>query len=108
MSDLCRGGTQLNQSAVRKMIGKQVYAVHKRGGKITGKLVKVSGNTLYLQPLSKSSKKVRTNAIIPLALFDLLAIGTSPYAYGAAPFYGGYPGAYGAAPFYGGYPGVFW
>jgi hypothetical protein len=103
MSDLCRGGTQLNQSAVRKMIGKQVYAVHKRGGKITGKLVKVSGNTLYLQPLNKSSKKVRTSAIIPLALFDLLAIGTSPFAFGGSPFFGGFPGGFGRPPFFGGF-----
>ncbi len=91
----------MNKSAIRKMVGKQVYAVHKKGGAISGKLVKVSGNRIYLQPLAKPGKKVRTNAIIPLALFDLLAIGTSPYAYGGYPY--GYGGGYGY-----GYPGLFW
>ncbi|MNN63504.1 hypothetical protein D3C81_1788880 [compost metagenome] len=51
---------------------------------------------------------MKTKAIIPLVLFDLLAIGTAPYGYG----YGGY-GGYGGGYPYGngyGYPpyGGFW
>ena len=87
----------MNKSAVSKLVGKKIFAVHKKGGTVVGKLVKVSGTTLYIQPISSNGKKVKTNAVIPLVLFDLLAIGTSPYGYGGYP-YGGY-GGYG----YGGY-----
>ncbi len=105
----------MNKSVIRKMVGKQVYAVHKRGGKISGKLVRISGNRIYLQPTIKSGKKVRTSAIIPLALFDLLAIGTSPYTYGGYPYGGGYGYPYGGGygggygyPYGGVYPGAYW
>jgi hypothetical protein len=77
----------------RKLIGKQIYCLKKDGTVASGKLVKVSGGRLHLA-LSKG-KTVRTKAIIPLVLFDLLAIGTSPYAYGGYPGYG-YGGGYGA------------
>ena len=94
----------MNKAAVRKLVGKQIVAVHKRGGTITGKLVKISGHTLYIEPNRNSKgKKVTTKAIIPLVLFDLLAIGSSPYGYGYP--YGGYP--YGGYP-YGGYPKYYW
>lgn len=61
---------------------------------MTGKLIRISGNRLILQRIS--GKKVQTKALIPLVLFDLLAIGTAPYGYG-----GGY--GYGGAPYGGGY-----
>jgi len=88
----------------RKLVGQPIYAVRKDGGIVTGKLVRVSGNRLYVRPEVKG-KPVRTKAILPLVLFDLLAIGTAPYAYGYG--YGGY-GGYGY-PYVGyGYPGFFW
>lgn len=65
---------------------------------MTGKLLRISGNRLILQRVS--GKKVQTKALIPLVLFDLLAIGTAPYAGGYGPGYGGSP--YGGNP-YGGY-----
>lgn len=68
---------------------------------MSGKLIRISGNRLVLE--QPKGKKVKTKAIIPLVLFDLLAIGTAPYAYGGYPYgvYGGYG--------YGGYPyGYFW
>jgi len=81
---------------VRKLIGKTVYALKKDGTTVSGKLVRISGNQLILAP--KKGKQVRTSALIPLVLFDLLAVGTAPYAYGG---YGGY--GYGGYPGYGGY-----
>ncbi|GAC41501.1 hypothetical protein [Paenibacillus popilliae] len=93
-----RGVTKVQAS---KLIGKRIYALHKNGSVVSGKLIRISGNRLVLE--RPKSKKVKTKAIIPLVLFDLLAIGTAPYAYGGYP-YGGY-GGYG----YGGYPnGYFW
>lgn len=71
-----------------KWIGKSITAYKKDGGIVTGKLVKISGNRLIVRP--ESGKKVRTKAIIPLVLFDLLAIGSAPYAYGGY----GYPYGY--------------
>lgn len=85
----------IRAAEIRKLIGKQVYCLKKDGTMASGKLVKVSGGRIHLaQPKGKS---VRTKAVIPLVLFDLLAIGTSPYGYGYGyPGYGGYGyGGYG-------------
>jgi hypothetical protein len=101
---------KIQKKQAKKWIGKKIYAVRKDGVVVEGKLVKISGQKLLIQ--KPKGKKVHTKAIIPLVLYDLLAIGTSPYAYGgygygaygAAPYgYGGY-GAYGAAPYGYGYP----
>ncbi|WP_150272987.1 hypothetical protein [Paenibacillus tepidiphilus] len=83
--------TPVTKKQVLKLVGKQIVAVKKDGSKVTGKLVRVSGNRLVLQRVS--GKKVQTKALIPLVLFDLLAVGTAPYAYGP---YG--PGGYGPGP----------
>lgn len=93
-----RGVTKAQAS---KLVGKRIYALHKNGSVMSGKLIRISGNRLVLE--QAKGKKVRTKAIIPLVLFDLLAIGTAPFAFGGFP-YGGY-GGYG----FGGYPyGRFW
>ncbi|MCZ8523141.1 MULTISPECIES: eL33 family ribosomal protein [Paenibacillus] len=88
-----------------KLIGKEIVAVRKDGSVVRGKLVRVSGTQLFVSPRKGKGKQVKTSAIIPLVLFDLLAIGTAPYAYGGGGYggFGGYPGGYG----YGGYPGGF-
>ncbi|MDO3680246.1 hypothetical protein [Paenibacillus ehimensis] len=83
---------------VAKLVGKQIYAVKKDGTVVEGKLVRINGSQLLISP--RKGKQVRTSAILPLVLFDLLAIGTAPYAYGG---YGYGPYGY---PFYGG--GFFW
>lgn len=84
---------QVTRTAAMKLIGKNIVAVKKDGTRVTGKLLKVSGNKLVLKHLGE--KKVRTKAILPLVLFDLLAIATLPYAYGQGPGFG--PG-YGPGP----------
>ncbi|UUZ90777.1 hypothetical protein LJK87_33655 [Paenibacillus sp. P25] len=88
---------QVRKEDVMKLVGKQIYALRKDGTVVEGKLVRISGNRLVVKP---QGKQVKTSAILPLVLFDLLAIGT-------APFYGGFGyGGYG----YGGYPygGFYW
>ncbi|OZB96315.1 hypothetical protein [Paenibacillus sp. XY044] len=102
----------------QKFIGKHIVAAKKDGSLVTGKLLRISGNRLILQ--RDKGKKVHTKAIIPLVLFDLLAIGTAPFAYGS---YGGFGGGVpyngygpgfgpgtGPAGYPGGYPygGGFW
>lgn len=84
---------QVTRAEAMKLIGKNIVAVKKDGTRVTGKLLKVSGNKLVLKRLG--GKKVRTKAILPLVLFDLLAIATLPYAYGQGPGFG--PG-YGPGP----------
>ncbi|MGP0586362.1 hypothetical protein [Paenibacillus timonensis] len=92
-------GRTVTRKEAEKWLGKQVAAYKKDGTVVTGKLVKISGNRLIVR--QAPGKKVRTKAIIPLVLFDLLAIGTAPYAFGGVP-YGGVP--YGGVPYGGGYP----
>lgn len=84
----------ITKKQVMKLVGKSIVAVKKDGTKVTGKLLRISGNKLILQ--RNSGKKVQTKALIPLVLFDLLAVGTAPYA-------GGYGGGYGGVPYGGGY-----
>jgi len=77
--------SQVTRAQAQKLIGKNVYAVRKDGSVVSGKLVRISGNKLMLE--APKGKTVRTKAIIPLVLFDLLAIGTYPY--------GGFGGGFG-------------
>jgi hypothetical protein len=101
---------RVSKEQARKLIGKKVYAVRKDGSIATGKLVKIHENKLYLRPIgSDKGKTVQTKAVLPLVLFDLLAIGTLPYAYGGYPGYGFYGPGFGYGPgAYGGYGGWFW
>ncbi len=99
----------LCKEQIKSLIGKKVYVTKKDGTTVTGKLRQVKGDTLTLTPLR--SNKVQTKAILPLVLFDLLAIGTAPYAYGPYGAYGAYPKAglpYSTVPILP-YPGIgFW
>lgn len=87
---------RVTKKQVIKLVGKNIIAVKKDGTSVSGRLVHVSGNRLIVEP--RKGKKVQTKALIPLVLFDLLAIGTAPYVYG----YPGYP-AYPAKPYGAGY-----
>ncbi|MFC5451639.1 hypothetical protein [Paenibacillus aestuarii] len=93
--------SQIRIEDVRKMVGKQIMALKRDGTSVSGKLVRISGNTLIVSP--QKGKKVQVKAIIPLVLFDLLAIGTEPFAFGG---FGGFPfdGGFGG---FGG-PGFWW
>lgn len=88
---------RVSREQARKLVGKTIYAVRKDGSIVTGKLVRAHQNKLYLQPgggdKGKTVKTVKTKAILPLVLFDLLAIGTLPYAFGGG--YGGFGGGIG-------------
>ncbi|WP_308635901.1 hypothetical protein [Paenibacillus silvisoli] len=95
---------RVTKEQVQKMVGKNVYAVRKDGSVVTGKLVRAHNNQLQIMPMS-NGKDAQTRAIIPLVLFDLLAIGLFAGGFGFGGFgfgggFGGYPGG-----FPGGYPG---
>ncbi|THF73162.1 50S ribosomal protein L33 [Cohnella fermenti] len=92
---------QVTREQVVRLVGKTVYAKRKDGSVVSGKLVRISGNKLILE--ASGGKKARTKAIIPLVLFDLLAIGTTPYGWGGGGFggFGGYGG-------FGGWGGGWW
>jgi nitrate reductase NapE component len=89
----------VTKKQANKLIGQQVYALKKDGSVASGKLLSIQGTRVILE--QKKGKHVRTKAILPLALFDLLAIGTSPFVggFGYSPY--GYGYGYG-------YPGFFW
>lgn len=70
----------IEKEALKNLIGKHIYAVKKDGTVITGKLMSIKGNELIIAP--QTGKEVKVSAFIPLVLFDLLAIGTAPFAFG--------------------------
>lgn len=68
-----------DQGQARKHLNKRVKVKTKTGAVLYGKIVKVSGNKLYLQVSSVHNRGSKAHAvfapfIIPLVLFDLLAI----------------------------------
>ncbi|CAG7647825.1 hypothetical protein PAESOLCIP111_05469 [Paenibacillus solanacearum] len=94
--------SKVSKQNVQTLIGKSIYAVKKDGTVVQGKLIRISGNKLLVAP--PKGKRAKTSAILPLVLFDLLAVGTAPYAYGGYGGYGGF-GGYGYGGYgYGGYP----
>jgi hypothetical protein len=91
----------VTKEQARKLVGKKIYAMKKDGSIVSGKLVAIRGNRLVLE--QPRGKKAQVKGILPLVLFDLLAIGASPYEFG--PFYGG---GFGYDPFFSPYGGFFW
>lgn len=93
---------KVRKQDVQKLVGKQIYALKKDGTVVQGKLLRISGSKLFVAP--QKGKQVRTSAVLPLVLFDLLAIGTSPFAFGGFPFggFGGFGGGFGGfgSPFF--------
>ncbi|MFC4601689.1 hypothetical protein [Cohnella hongkongensis] len=85
----------VTRSQAQKLVGKQVYAVRRDGSIATGKLIRVAGNQLFLQ--QPRGRKARTSAILPLVLFDVLALGTVAGGFG----WGGFGG-------FGGFGGGWW
>jgi hypothetical protein len=80
--------SRITRSQAQKMVGKQIYAVRKDSSVVSGKLVRIQGNQLILE--QPKGKKVQTKAIVPLVLFDLLAIGTFDGGYGYGYGFDGY------------------
>jgi hypothetical protein len=69
--------SRVTRAQAQKLVGQRIYAVRKDGAVVSGKLVRLHGNKLVME--QPKNKKVQTKAIIPLVLFDLLAIGTLPF-----------------------------
>jgi len=94
----------VTKEQARKLVGKKIYALKKDGSMVSGKLVAIRGNRLVLE--QPRGKNVRVKGLLPLVLFDLLAIGSSPYEFGGF-------GPWGGGPFFGPGPwgwggGGFW
>ena len=69
----------VSRSQVRALIGKEIHAVRRDGTVVRGRLIRLRGDELIVEP---TDGKARTQLFIPLVLFDLLAIGTSPFGFG--------------------------
>lgn len=100
----------LSKAYVKKLVGKNIVALKKDGTQVSGKLLSIKGNQLMLRP--KKSNKATTKGILPLVLFDLLAIGQAGAygypGYGYSPYGAPYGYGYGyGRPFGYGYPGGF-
>lgn len=68
--------SNVSRAQARGMIGQRIYAMRKDGSVISGKLIGIKGDELIME---ESQGKAHTKAFIPLVLFDLLAIGTTPF-----------------------------
>lgn len=102
----------ITREAAVRLVGKHIYAVRKDGSMVTGKLLKLVDNKIIVEQTSQPGQKTR-GLIIPLVLFDLLAIGlvsAQPYGFGGygggccPPYGGGGCGPYGCNPY--GYRGI--
>jgi hypothetical protein len=71
--------SHVTHAQAEELLGHKVYALRKDGTVVSGRLVRVNGNELSIEAWDG---KARTKAILPLVLFDLLAIGTSPFGFG--------------------------
>jgi hypothetical protein len=71
--------SHVSRLQAKQLVGKHVYAVRRDGSVVQGKLDRLIGNELILEP---TDGKARTKAILPLALFDLLALSTVPFGFG--------------------------
>ncbi|WP_127530649.1 hypothetical protein [Paenibacillus kobensis] len=117
----------VSEHEVRKLIGRTIYATRRDGSVVVGRLMRVEDNKLYVETVGNSGG-IQTRAILPLILFDLLAIGLfagggfggggkccppyggggygyggGGYGYGGGPGYGPYGGGGGYGPYGAGY-----
>jgi hypothetical protein len=83
----------IGKEEAKKWIGQNIDAVKKDGSVFTGKLIGIKGSKLIFA--AEKGKAVQTKAIIPLVLFDLLAIGTAGSFGGFGGGFGGFPGGFG-------------
>ncbi|WP_309121017.1 hypothetical protein [Paenibacillus sp.] len=103
-------------SKAKSLVGGPIVVKMKDGKTVSGTLVRIAGQRLYVAPScaaggKRKSAPVRTKALLPLLLFDVAAIGAGvPYGYGGygpGP-YGGPFGPYGPYGPYGGPQGGLW
>jgi len=84
----------ISKEQVRALVGKEVYVMRKDGTVASGKLEKFANDRLYIRPVESGQKAGTRAFILPLVLFDLLAIGTIPFFAG-----GGFGGGFGPGPY---------
>ena len=77
----------VTRAQVRQLVGHEIIALRQNGSVVHGRLTGLKGDKLMLAPIDG---KAYTQAILPLALFDILAISTSPFA-----GFGGFDGGFG-------------
>jgi len=80
-------------ATAKALVGRPVVARLKNGSEVSGTLVRVSGDRLYVAPRPAAGKRkaARTKALLPLLLYDVALIGAGvPYAYGPYGPYGPY------------------
>ncbi|NOU96333.1 50S ribosomal protein L33 [Paenibacillus sp. LMG 31456] len=75
---------------VKSLVGKHVYVMTRQGQVVDGILQKFDNGRIYLhlnkKPVSTSAFTPFFNPFTSLALFDLLAISTTPFFFGS-PFF---------------------
>ncbi|RAP77254.1 50S ribosomal protein L33 [Paenibacillus montanisoli] len=82
----------VSQKQISKYYGKKIYAVKKDGSIVTGTVTQIQGNRVILtQVTQEKGKTVKSKFLIPLLLFDLLAIGLFS-GFGGFGGFGGFDG----------------
>lgn len=81
----------VSKKQISKYYGKKIYAVKKDGTIVTGTVTQIRGNRVILtQYRQGKGKTVKAKFLIPLLLFDLLAIGLFAGFGGVGGFGGGF------------------
>ncbi|AZN41423.1 50S ribosomal protein L33 [Paenibacillus albus] len=84
----------VSNKQISKYYGKKIYALKKDGTVVTGILTQVQGNRVILTQFRQvEGKTVKAKFLIPLLLFDLLAIGLFA-GFGGFGGFGGFDGGF--------------
>ncbi|WP_308634041.1 hypothetical protein [Paenibacillus silvisoli] len=81
----------VSKKQLSKYYGKKIYVVKKDGSVVTGTLTQVQGNRVVLTQFTQENGKAKAKFLIPLLLFDLLAIGLFA-GFGGFGAFGGFDG----------------
>lgn len=79
---------RITRAQAGQFIGREIYVLKRNGSAVHGKLTGLQGDKLMMAPIRG---KAQIRAFLPLALFDVLAIGTAPFA-GFGGGFGGFGG----------------
>lgn len=83
----------VKKQQLKSLVGKHVFVLTRQGQMIDGILQEVGKDKIFLRQHQSKHNMAHTtaffgfNPIGSLALFDLLAIGAAPFAFGAFPFF---------------------